>query len=149
MLGNDNRSDPAKKGCTDSLSEDVTDGLAKPVHTVVEERPEGILTRRRDLIQKIVALEWRGLNGKDFFNEQARRCRITLEGIYWDALKSKYCLGSKRTEQTMLVDSEVEVKMIDNLDSIIKDCNCYLLKNIHVRLIIKERVKKGRNKSRW
>jgi hypothetical protein len=92
---------------------------------------------------------WRGLNGKDFFNGQARQCRITLEGIYWDALKSNYCLGSKRTEQTMLVDSEVEVKMVDNLDSIIKDCNCYLLKNVHVRLIIKERVKKGRNKSGW
>jgi hypothetical protein len=46
MLSN-NKSDPAKKGYT--LSEDVTDGLAKPVHTVVEERPERILIRRLEI----------------------------------------------------------------------------------------------------
>ena len=37
-----------EKGCTESLSEEVTDGLAKPVH-VVEERPEGILIRRLEI----------------------------------------------------------------------------------------------------
>jgi hypothetical protein len=88
---------------------------------------------------------WRGFRGKDHFNESAKWCRITLESMYWDALEANYRLGNKRTE----VDSEAEVKMLDNLDSVIKNCNCYLLKNVHVRLIIKERVKKGRNKSRW
>jgi hypothetical protein len=92
---------------------------------------------------------WRGLRGKDFFSEQARRCRITLERMYRDALKANYRLGKKKTEQAMLADSEVEVKMVDNLDSIIKDCNCYLLKNVHVCLVIKEKIKRGRNKSRW
>jgi hypothetical protein len=85
---------------------------------------------------------WRGLRGKDFFSEHARWCRITLEQMYWDALKANY-------EQATSVDSEVEVKMLDNLDSIIKDCNCYLLKNIHVRLVVKEKIKRGGNKSRW
>ena len=87
---------------------------------------------------------WRGLNGKEFFNEQARRCKMTLEAMYCDALEANYRLENKRT-----VDSEVEVKMIDNLDSIIKDCNCYLLKNVHVRLVIRDKIKRGRNKSRW
>jgi hypothetical protein len=106
---------------------------------------------------------WRGLNGKDFFNERARWCRITLDGMYWDALKANARLGNKKTKQAMLSDSEVEVKMVDNLDSIIKDvevkmvdnldsiikdCNCYLLKNVHVRLDINEKKKRGRNKSR-
>jgi hypothetical protein len=91
---------------------------------------------------------WRGLKGKDFFNEQERWCRITLEAMYWDALKANYCLGNKRTEQAMLVDSEVEAKMIDNLYSIIEDCNCFILKNIHVRLVVKDKIKRGRNKSR-
>jgi hypothetical protein len=92
---------------------------------------------------------WRGLRGKDFFSEQARRCRITLELMYRDALKANYRLGKKKTEQTTSVDSEVEIRMVDNLDSFIKDCNCYLLKNVHVRLVIKEKIKRGRNKSRW
>src|SRR5215207_10186863 len=62
---------------------------------------------------------WRGLEGKDIFNGGERRCRITLEAMYWDALKANYRLGNKRrTEQAMLVDSWVEGKMVDNLDSI-------------------------------
>jgi hypothetical protein len=80
---------------------------------------------------------WRGLEGRDYFNGQARWCRITLEGMYRDALKANVRLGNKKIEQAMLGDSEVEVKMVDNLDSIIKDCNRYLLKNVHVRLVIK------------
>jgi CTP synthase (UTP-ammonia lyase) len=92
---------------------------------------------------------WRGLNGKDSFSEKARRCRITLECMYRDALKANNRLGKKKTKQATSVDSEVEVKMVDNLDSIIKDCNCYLLKNVHVSLVIKEKIKRGRNKSRW
>jgi hypothetical protein len=92
---------------------------------------------------------WRGLNGKDSFNEWARWCRITLEGMYWDALEADYRLENKRTGRATLVNSEVEAKIIDNLDSIIKDCNRYLLKNVHVRLDINEEKKRGRNKSRW
>lgn len=91
---------------------------------------------------------WRGLKGTDFFNYMARRCRKTLDDMYRDALKANARLGNKRTGQATLVDSEVEAKMIDNLDSIIKDCNRYLLKNVHVRLDVKENKKRGRNKSR-
>jgi hypothetical protein len=68
--------------------------------------------------------------------------------MYRDALKANYRLGNKRTEQAMLANSEMESKMVDNPDSIIKDCNCYLLKNVHVRLDINEKKKRGRNKSR-
>jgi hypothetical protein len=84
---------------------------------------------------------WRGLEGRDIFNERTRQCRIALESMYCS-------LGNKRTEQTVLVNSEVEAKMIDNLDSLIKDCNRYLLKNVHVRLVVKDKIKRGRNKSR-
>jgi hypothetical protein len=45
MLRNNNRSAPAKKDCTDPLSEEGTDGLAKPPY-VIQERAEGILIRR-------------------------------------------------------------------------------------------------------
>ena len=74
MKGSDHTSNRAKKGCTDSLSEEeiekeisaiiekhcnvyalknvqlnlVTDGLEKPAY-VVEERPEGILIRRLEI----------------------------------------------------------------------------------------------------
>jgi hypothetical protein len=86
---------------------------------------------------------WRGLEGREFFNNRVRWCRKTLEAMYREALEANNRLGNKRTE----IDSEVEVKMLDNLDSIIKDCDCYLLKNVHVRLVIKEKKKRGRNKS--
>jgi hypothetical protein len=91
---------------------------------------------------------WRGLKGKDFFNYKARRSRKTLDDMYRDALKANARLGNKKTKQAMLGYIDFEVKMVDNLDSIIKDCNCYLLKNVHVRLDINEKKKRGRNKSR-
>jgi hypothetical protein len=68
--------------------------------------------------------------------------------MYRDALKANARLGNKKTKQAMLGYIDFEVKMVDNLDSIIKDCNCYLLKNVHVRLDINENKKRGRNKSR-
>jgi hypothetical protein len=91
---------------------------------------------------------WKGLRGEDFFNKMARWCGITLEDMYCDALKANARLGNKKTEQAMLGDSNLEVKMADYLNSIIEDCNCYLLKNVLVHLDVKENKKRGRNKLR-
>jgi hypothetical protein len=65
MADNDNRSDPAKKEIekeTSLMTEYynvyilnniqrnlVTDGLVKPSHVIVEEKPEGILIRRLEI----------------------------------------------------------------------------------------------------
>jgi hypothetical protein len=92
---------------------------------------------------------WKGYEGQNHFNKKSRWCKNTLDNMYRDALGANAHLGHKKTSQAMLGDINVEVQMVVMLKSIIRSCNCYLLKTIEVSPVVKEKIKRGRNKSRW
>ena len=91
----------------------------------------------------------KGYGVQNYLNEKARRCRNTLDNMYGDALESNARLGNKKTSQALLDDINLEIQMVGILKSIIWNCNYYLLKYIQVRPVVKEKIKRDRNKSRW
>lgn len=87
-------------------------------------------------------------NDKSFAYSQKHARKTISVGKRKNIVKCKeevLTIGNKK-RQAMLGDINLETQMANKLNSIIEDCNCYLLKNVRVYLVIKENKKRGRNK---